>query len=275
MTELNDGTKTIVDEEEVEMHHGLSLFGERKSVVYRIPGIDQVVRVNALEGNVVESDCALIKQRQMLFAEHIWPGSLVIADYLAANPHLCCGRSVLELGAGGGLPSIVASKLDANIVVCSDFPDDDLLNNLRTLATLNDCPNNFVVASHRWGDDASNLLQYVCNDQHNNVNGFDLIIVAECLWKDTYLQHDSLWNSIEKCCHVSGSSTRTTTVLISFAHRPCDGHTPIHDLEFIEKGRKTYSFDCMLIDSIDKYSDAMESDVVTEYLFIATKHKIS
>lgn len=37
---------------------------------------------------------------------------------------------MLELGAGAGLPSIVAAILGARKVVVTDFPDEDLISNL-------------------------------------------------------------------------------------------------------------------------------------------------
>lgn len=257
---------TIDDSEETEiiLTTSSNLFGERKSVAYRIPQINQLIVANAISVSSCAEENIHTKQRQLLFAEHIWPGALVIADYLVENPQFCKEKSVLELGAGVGLPSIVASKLDAGLVVCSDFPDSDLLDHVKTVALTNRC-SNFFVEPHRWGDVVDNLVGHVeCN------GGFDVIILAECLWKDTYRQHDNLWNSVTKCCHPVGS-TSTTIVLISFAHRPCDGHTPDHDLEFIKKGKNMFGFDCKLIKSVDKYHDAMECDVVTEYLYLAIR----
>ena len=41
------------------------------------------------------------------------------------------GKSVLELGAGAGLPSLVCSVTGATQVVVTDYPDADLVENLR------------------------------------------------------------------------------------------------------------------------------------------------
>jgi len=38
---------------------------------------------------------------------------------------------VLELGAGGGLPSLVCARNGATQVVVTDYPDSDLIENLR------------------------------------------------------------------------------------------------------------------------------------------------
>jgi nicotinamide N-methyltransferase len=40
-------------------------------------------------------------------------------------------KSILELGAGAGLPSLVAAINGARNVVVTDYPDADLVENLR------------------------------------------------------------------------------------------------------------------------------------------------
>jgi predicted nicotinamide N-methyase len=48
-----------------------------------------------------------------------WNAAKCFADYLDENPELCNGKSVLELGAGGALPSIISILNGAKRVVCS------------------------------------------------------------------------------------------------------------------------------------------------------------
>ncbi len=47
---------------------------------------------------------------------------------------------MLELGAGAALPSLIAVKAGAKKVVITDYPDDDLLENIQhnTQANLNE-----------------------------------------------------------------------------------------------------------------------------------------
>jgi predicted nicotinamide N-methyase len=53
----------------------------------------------------------------------IWPAAIALATYLQQNEDLIRGKIVAELGAGLGLPSLVASHL-ATSVWCSDIKDD-------------------------------------------------------------------------------------------------------------------------------------------------------
>ncbi len=45
----------------------------------------------------------------------LWEASVALARKLAANPNLVAGKRVLELGAGVGLPGIVARSLGAEV----------------------------------------------------------------------------------------------------------------------------------------------------------------
>ena len=50
----------------------------------------------------------------------VWPSAIALANFLEANKQLIDQKKVLELAAGLGLPSLVASKF-ATSVVCSDY----------------------------------------------------------------------------------------------------------------------------------------------------------
>jgi len=45
-----------------------------------------------------------------------WNAARAFATYLDAHPEIYQGRNVIELGAGGGLPGIVAALNGANTV---------------------------------------------------------------------------------------------------------------------------------------------------------------
>lgn len=61
-----------------------------------------------------------------------WNSALALASYLDQTPNISLyrDRNVLELGAGGALPSIVAAKNGAFRVVVTDYPDLQLIENI-------------------------------------------------------------------------------------------------------------------------------------------------
>jgi nicotinamide N-methyltransferase len=67
-----------------------------------------------------------------LWGHHLWNAAPVLSRFLNAHaPTLLAQRSVLELGAAAGLPCVVARKRGAATTVASDWPDIELLANLR------------------------------------------------------------------------------------------------------------------------------------------------
>lgn len=60
----------------------------------------------------------------------VWRGALLLADYILSNPDLFRNKTVLELGAGVGLTSIVASFL-AKEVICTDIDVKGILDVIR------------------------------------------------------------------------------------------------------------------------------------------------
>lgn len=69
----------------------------------------------------------------------LWPASLAICTYLEENAALLEGKVVLELAAGLGLPSMLASKY-ARHVICSDYVPA-AIENLQRSALLNQAGN--------------------------------------------------------------------------------------------------------------------------------------
>lgn len=64
-------------------------------------------------------------------AHHLWNGSRVISEWFEANPDVVRSQTILELGAGAGLPSIVAGILGARRAVVTDYPDVDIISTLQ------------------------------------------------------------------------------------------------------------------------------------------------
>ena len=52
--------------------------------------------------------------------EQVWRGSLVLCDWLLEERHAVRGSTVLEVGAGVGVPGILSAKLGAQAVTLTD-----------------------------------------------------------------------------------------------------------------------------------------------------------
>lgn len=224
------------------------LFGDTTISTYFISGANRTVTCKTRSiSHVSQTDdgsCGL-------FADNLWPGSFVLADFLSKNTELCKNKYVLELGAGSALPSLVAAVLGAQTVVVTDYPEDTVIENISQVIHMNKISNT-VVIPYRWGDSVAPLLE--CTESKQQ---FDLILLAELLWKDTYPLHDLLLQSISQCLdkeHGIG--------IMTFVHRPTDTHTPANDLEFFENATRKYGLLYKRVGSCSKYYDVFEEEHV-------------
>ncbi|KAJ3860375.1 hypothetical protein EV359DRAFT_85390 [Lentinula novae-zelandiae] len=192
-----------------------------------------------------------------LWGHHLWNSSLSVASYLEQHPSLFHNQNILELGAGGALPSLVAAESGARKVVITDYPDPDLIQNIEYNVQENvgvARKGNVAVQGYIWGHSVQPLLASL-QDRSNtnpdlNEDLFDLIILSDLIFNHS--QHDALL----KTCHLSlkpslttsrssfndeateASSTAsllTPSILVFYTHhRP---HLAHRDMEFFEKAR--------------------------------------
>ncbi|GCB69577.1 hypothetical protein scyTo_0008411, partial [Scyliorhinus torazame] len=72
--------------------------------------------------------------------KQVWRGAFLLADYILNNSYLFKGCTVLELGAGTGLTSIVMATV-AETIFCTDVGED----------LMNMCERNIIVNKHIYG----------------------------------------------------------------------------------------------------------------------------
>ncbi|KAJ6251601.1 protein n-terminal and lysine n-methyltransferase efm7 [Anaeramoeba flamelloides] len=100
-----------------------------------------------------------------LWAHHLWNASLTMSSLLEGELQDkfkgVTNESILELGAGGGLPSIIASLLGCT-VISTDYPDEVLIENLEKNVKKNVKEpqlSNIKVHGYKWGEDVLPLLR--------------------------------------------------------------------------------------------------------------------
>ncbi|RAL58097.1 hypothetical protein DID88_010377 [Monilinia fructigena] len=120
--------------------------------------------------------------------------------------------SLLELGAGAGLPSLTCASLRAKKVVVTDYPDVDLIVNLRKNISVfyEQFPElkvvdeeSLVAEGYCWGAGPSPLLSLLPLEDREA--GFDVLILADLLFNHS--EHAKLLDSIQKTLKKSKDST--------------------------------------------------------------------
>ncbi|KAK3173963.1 hypothetical protein Dsin_032977 [Dipteronia sinensis] len=125
----------------------------------------------------------------------LWNAAQVIAIYLEDNvDDLVKSKTVLELGAGAGLPSLVCAVLGASKVVVTDYPDIDLIQNLQY--NIDHCDalsskSSIVAEGFLWGNSIAPLRSHLSSD-----DGFDLLILADILFNHS--EHAKLVRTVKE-----------------------------------------------------------------------------
>lgn len=134
----------------------------------------------------------------------LWNAAQVISAYIEDHAgDLVRNKSVLELGAGGGLPSLVCALHDARFVLMTDYPEPDLIANLRY--NIDHCEpladkGGIVADGFLWGNSATPLLSHV----KGPADGYDLLILADILFNHS--EHSKLVTTLQEAMKPGSAS---------------------------------------------------------------------
>lgn len=163
-----------------------------------------------------------------LWGHHLWNAARSFSSYLDAHPELYYNRCVLELGAGGGLPGIVAAKNGAKSVVLTDYPDASLIENLELNVGRNipaETRDRVHVKGYIWGQSVQRLVEFLPRGS----TGFDLIIMSDLIFNHS--QHRALLKTSEQALSKSAAPLRPCLLVFYSHHRP---HLAARDMEFFQ-----------------------------------------
>ncbi|CCU75574.1 unnamed protein product [Blumeria hordei] len=141
-----------------------------------------------------------------LWGHYLWNGARRVSAYLEEHPMLVRGQTILELGAGGGLPSLVSAQLGAACVVMTDYPDADLVQNLarnaqefKGEAARADAlaATTLIAQGFCWGTDCEEVLKHLSPQAcvAPESLGFDVVILADLLFNHS--EHAKLLASLQ------------------------------------------------------------------------------
>ncbi|PVV05313.1 hypothetical protein BB560_000170, partial [Smittium megazygosporum] len=192
-----------------------------------------------------------------LWGHYLWNAAKVLVDYLIKNPELVKDKNILELGAGGGVPSLVSIGLGAKKVVLTDYPDSQLVDNIKHNVETNfpniTSSNSVSVKGFLWGRDTSELYEILEEREY-----FDLLILSDLVFNHS--EHIPLLTSCKQLLsntksQASSNSNKTQTMntpetcnvdkgsrsaLVFFSHhRPKFSHK---DNDFFKLANETFGF---------------------------------
>ncbi|KAF2644077.1 hypothetical protein P280DRAFT_477506 [Massarina eburnea CBS 473.64] len=129
-----------------------------------------------------------------LWGHFLWNAGRTLAHFLEERSNdLVKAKTVLELGAGGGLPSLICALNGAARVVVTDYPDVDLVENLRyNIGHCDLLPDRGTVVAegYLWGAPVEDVTKHLSGS-----SGFDVLILADLLFNHS--EHAKLVKSIQ------------------------------------------------------------------------------
>ena len=153
-----------------------------------------------------ELKLALVQQHHSLWAEFIYNASRVLADKIERGEIVCYNKSCLELGAGAGLPGLIAGLNGARLSVISDYgniADTSLLRAIdinieymsqytpsTSCATSNTVATIYKSIPYVFGNNVKDILDL------NNGQTYDLLFLADLLFNRS--EHNKLLYAISK-----------------------------------------------------------------------------
>ncbi|KAK2441622.1 putative methyltransferase family protein [Trifolium repens] len=114
-----------------------------------------------------------------LTGQLVWPGAMLLNDYLSKNVEMFEGSTVIELGSGVGITGILCRRF-CNKVVLTDH-NEEVLKIIKKNIELHSSPENISPTSHGL---VAEKLEWGNTDQINEIlqkhpGGFDIILGAD------------------------------------------------------------------------------------------------
>ncbi|BEI83218.1 hypothetical protein CcaverHIS002_0310860 [Cutaneotrichosporon cavernicola] len=176
-----------------------------------------------------------------LWGHHLWNTARVTTNYILAHPELTKGKRVLELGAGGALPSLAAALGGATFVAATDYNDAALLENIAFNVASNldhQLGDRVEAIGHTWGADVAPLLEG---------GKYDLVILSDLAFNHS--QHPALMKTLDATLADDGIALVFLT-----HHRPRFAEA---DMAFFPNlAKKGYGYERV----VEEYTGAMFQD---------------
>ncbi|VEU23495.1 DEKNAAC104567 [Brettanomyces naardenensis] len=184
-----------------------------------------------------------------LYGHILTNACMFVANYLEENAaSLVRGKTVLEFGSGGALPSLLCAEFGATMVVATDYPDADLISNIEANIEENSLTANCKTVGFIWGNDTTGITHLL---EGSGQSTFDVIILSDVIFNHT--EHYKLLKSCKELV-----TPGTGKILVTFSpHRP---RLLKEDLDFFAKSQEDpYEFEPEFVE-MKHYSPLFKDD---------------
>ncbi|XP_042436855.1 protein N-lysine methyltransferase METTL21A-like isoform X1 [Zingiber officinale] len=148
-----------------------------------------------------------------LTGQVVWPGAVLLNNYLTENAGMLHGCSIIELGSGIGITGILCSRFCREIVLTDHNVEvlEIIRKNIELQSSLDDpCSAGLSALKLEWGnsDQLSKILQ-------EHPAGFDLVLGADICFQQSSIP--PLFNTVEKLLLFRGGKCKFILAYVSRA----------------------------------------------------------
>ncbi|XP_048325211.2 uncharacterized protein LOC107410619 isoform X2 [Ziziphus jujuba] len=133
-----------------------------------------------------------------LTGQLVWPGAMLLNDYISKNSELLQGRSVIELGSGVGITGILCSRFCREVVLTDH--NEEVLRILKKNVELHSSSQNhngLAAEKLEWGNS-----EHIYHILEKYSRGFDLILGADICFQQASIP--LLFDTVEKLLRFRG-----------------------------------------------------------------------
>ena len=198
---------------------------------------DTYNRCTVPEYGPTELKLALVKKHHSLWAEYIYNAARILADMIDNEIVFCKGKSCLELGAGAGLPGVLAALKGASITVISDYGSNADKSLLTAIEMNIDYVNSFFPSTQTnpyiltgmpyiFGSSLDDILAITNNTK------FDIILLADLIFNRS--EHKKLLWTVKQAL-----KPQTGVAWVTFSHH--DPKKKSLDMNFFELAKSEFN----------------------------------
>ncbi|KAJ1292125.1 hypothetical protein BS78_02G368500 [Paspalum vaginatum] len=145
-----------------------------------------------------------------LTGQLVWPGAVLMNNYLSQHPETVKGCSVIELGSGVGITGILCSRFCKEVVLTDH--NDEVLEIIKKNIELQSCSENtqavLTAKKLEWGDS-----DHISSIIEEHPGGFDLILGADICFQQSSIS--PLFDTVERIIRIKAGKCRFALAYVS------------------------------------------------------------
>lgn len=176
-----------------------------------------------------------------LWGHLLWNAGIYTANYIEKNPQEVTDKIVVEFGAASALPSILCGLHNSKRVVCTDYPDPILLENIQFNIDANKVGDIVKTEGFIWGNTVEDI-----KTQMGEENA-DFIIMSDLVFNHS--EHSKLLKSAKELIKPGVNRTGGKCLVVWSPHRPKQEMVD-NDFSFFDRAKEEFGFDVEFVEMV-------------------------